>query len=209
VADAADKQLVTTRPLFRVDAARDRRLALHVDFDANMVVLQKETRNLQNLGFRIPFQVQLTANSVQGLYPYAVSLSDSLRTYSQTCAAVAASDSLRTLVAELHANAQRTIAEGATLRWESHRLDDYARRLARTTLHFQEKVAEAHEMVIRVDACLDELLACDPTPPVFEDVLARIQAVVDDLSLKAYSNIKYVSWRPGDHTQVTCVRAAC
>lgn len=61
---------------------------LSVNFDPLMVVLQKETRNLQNLGFRVPFQIQLTANTVQSVYPYSVALHDSLRTYYQACSMV-------------------------------------------------------------------------------------------------------------------------
>lgn len=223
VAEASDQQLATTRPLFKVETVRDgaqRRLQLGVAFDHAMVVLQKETRNLQNLGYRIPFQIQLTANSIQGIYPYSVALTDSLRTYNQTCATVCAEAGrdrcravvlremynarivraqvdagLRPLVAELQANAQQTIAEGAALKWESHRLDDYAKRLARTVLHFQEKVDEARDMVAKIDQCLAELEQAEATAPSLEDILAGIQAVVDDLSLKSYSNITYAHAR--------------
>ena len=65
-----------------------RELQLAVNFNPIMVVLQKETRNLQALKFRVPFNVQLTSTTVQSVYPHAMSLSESIRTYAQTCAKV-------------------------------------------------------------------------------------------------------------------------
>lgn len=145
-----------------------------------MVILQKETRNLQSLGFRVPFQIQLTANTVQSVYPHSVSLGDSLRTYAQTCAVVCFCLFFRTpsicalcisfnsrkvivectclscpdvtfwmsqvtrkvqpLVAELQLDVQRTVESGIALKWESHRLDAYAKRLSDAVLAFHEKV---------------------------------------------------------------------
>lgn len=44
------------------------------------------------------------------------------------------------LLGELHLNVQQTIYEGVTLKWESHRLDAYVKRMSDVVLGFYEKV---------------------------------------------------------------------
>ena len=44
-----------------------------------------QVRNLKWLGFRVPFAIVNQANSANQLYPHAVSLMESIRTYELTC----------------------------------------------------------------------------------------------------------------------------
>lgn len=59
------------------------KLHLDVHFDPQIITLFKEVRNLQALNFRVPLQIILLASSAKQVYPFAVSLKESVRTYVQ------------------------------------------------------------------------------------------------------------------------------
>ena len=49
------------------------------------LILFLQVRNLRWLGFRVPFAIVNQANSANQLYPHAVSLMESIRTFELTC----------------------------------------------------------------------------------------------------------------------------
>ena len=60
-------------------------LKLSVNFMADIITLAKEVRNLKWLGFRVPLTIVNKAHQANQLYPHAISLMESVRTYSRTC----------------------------------------------------------------------------------------------------------------------------
>jgi dynein heavy chain 1 len=64
-------------------ARKGAKLNLDVHFDPQIITLFKEVRNLQALNFRVPLQIILLASSAKQVYPFAVSLKESVRTYIQ------------------------------------------------------------------------------------------------------------------------------
>jgi dynein heavy chain 1 len=46
--------------------------------------LSKEVRNLKNLGFRVPLAIVNKAHQANQLYPFAISLIESIRTYERS-----------------------------------------------------------------------------------------------------------------------------
>lgn len=49
-----------------------------------IITLSKEVRHLKNLGFRVPLAIVNKAHQANQLYPFAISLRESVRTYECT-----------------------------------------------------------------------------------------------------------------------------
>lgn len=55
-----------------------------VNFLPEIITLSKEVRHLKNLGFRVPLAIMNKAHQANQLYPFAISLRESVRTYECT-----------------------------------------------------------------------------------------------------------------------------
>ena len=115
-------------------------LKLKVNFLPEIITLSKEVRNLKWLSFRVPLAIVNKAHQANQLYPFAISLIESVRTYERTCEKVEERSSISLLVAGLKKEVQALVTEGIALVWESYKLDPYVQRLAETVFNFQEKV---------------------------------------------------------------------
>ena len=80
------------------------------------------------------------AHQANQLYPFAISLIESVRTYERTCEKVEERITISLLVAGMRKDVQGLIAEGIGLVWESYKLDPYVQKLAESVFNFQEKV---------------------------------------------------------------------
>lgn len=132
--------------IFTIESTRARgrsgnMLKLKVNFLPEIITLSKEVRNLKWLSFRVPLAIVNKAHQANQLYPFAISLIESVRTYERTCEKVEERSSISLLVAGLKKEVQVLITEGVTLVWESYKLDPYVQRLAETVFNFQEKVS--------------------------------------------------------------------
>lgn len=99
-----------------------------------------QVRNLKWLGFRVPLAIVNKAHQANQLYPFAISLIESVRTYERTCEKVEERQTIMLLVAGMRKDVQGLIAEGIGLVWESYKLDPYVQKLAEAVFNFQEKV---------------------------------------------------------------------
>lgn len=75
--------------IFMIDAIRAKNgrgniYKLRVNFLPEIITLAKEVRNLKSLGFRIPLAIVNKAHQANQLYPFAISLIESVRTYEMT-----------------------------------------------------------------------------------------------------------------------------
>ncbi|PWZ01334.1 cytoplasmic dynein heavy chain 1 [Testicularia cyperi] len=107
-------------------------LQLGINFDAHTISLFKEVRNLIWLQFQIPHAITNLAKDAKKVYPHAVSLMETVRTYNQTCALVRANPEIACLIAQVYTDAHQLISQGMALRWEhfaniyeSHRTAPY------------------------------------------------------------------------------------
>lgn len=83
------RNLGVTGRIFTIENVRSRTgrgnvLKLKVNFLPEIITLSKEVRNLRNLGFRVPLPIVNRAHQANQLYPFAISLIESIRTYERT-----------------------------------------------------------------------------------------------------------------------------
>merc|ERR1711997_548333 len=148
-----------------------------------------EVRNLKNLGFRVPLAIVNKAHQANQLYPFAISLIESVRTYERSLEKLDNRPKIVLLLAGLHKEVQNLVAEGIGLVWESYKLDPYVQRLAELVVNFQEKVDDLLVVEEEIDIEVRSLETCAYSANTFKDILNKIQKAVDDLSLHNYSNL--------------------
>jgi hypothetical protein len=83
-----------------------------VNFDPQIITLFKEVRNLLWLNFQVPHAITNMAKDAKRVYPHAVSLMETVRTYGQTLDLVEHNKGIEWLVAEYRNESQRMISKG-------------------------------------------------------------------------------------------------
>lgn len=162
---------------------------LKVNFLPEIITLSKEVRNLKNLGFRVPLAIVNKAHQANQLYPFAISLIESVRTYERTLEKMEDKTNILLLVAGMRKEVQGLVSEGMLLVWESYKLDPYVQRLAECVFSFQEKVDDLLVLEEQLDVDVKILDTCQYAHTTFAEILNKIQKAVDDLSLHQYSNL--------------------
>ncbi|ERT02584.1 dynein heavy chain, cytoplasmic [Sporothrix schenckii ATCC 58251] len=94
-------------------------LELAVNFDPQVIALFKETRNLIWLNCSVPHAVNSVAKDAKRVYPYAVSLMESVRTFAQTLRTINEMPEVSMLLNGHRNDVYALIAKGVPLRWES------------------------------------------------------------------------------------------
>lgn len=93
---------------------------------------------------------------MQNLFPIAVSLQESLRTFEYTESRVAAQ--FAKLVAESRLTAQNQMMRGLTIQWKSDtHVEKYAKDLRKAVTDFDESVNDVMEKIALIDEYLEEL----------------------------------------------------
>ncbi|KOC68078.1 Dynein heavy chain, cytoplasmic [Habropoda laboriosa] len=188
------RNLGVTGRIFIIENVRSRSghgtlLKLKVNFLPEIITLSKEVRNMRNLGFRVPLSIVNRAHMANQLYPFAISLIESIRTYERTLEKIEDKASIIPLVAGMRNDVLSLISEGIGMIWESYKLDQYVQRLSETVVSFQEKVEDLMVVEEQLDVDVRSLETCPYSANTFADILSKIQKAVDELSLKNYSNL--------------------
>jgi dynein heavy chain 1, cytosolic len=115
-------------------------LQLQVNFDRQIIALFKEVRNFTSLNFQVPHAITNISKEAKRVYPFAVSLVETVRTYTQTLRKIESMSSVSTLLSGFRVEVQTLIAKGIfpgffidflgmQMKWESfvHAFDPHHR----------------------------------------------------------------------------------
>lgn len=191
--------------------ARGNVLEIQVNFDSQVIILFKEVRNLLWLQFNVPHAITNVSKEARRVYPFAVSLMESLNTYAQTGRSIETLTEVTSLLSGYRNDVQGFIAKGAAIRWETFVLaydvharqvgdgsasDDklhvqFVRNLGNSIATLQNKTTTLVGVQTTVDATLRELQSCAFAPEAFRSHLETLQRAIDQLNLEAYTNIPY------------------
>ncbi|KAK4248126.1 dynein heavy chain, N-terminal region 1-domain-containing protein [Corynascus novoguineensis] len=216
--DVQRKQISISGLLFNINRIRSagNALELAVNFDAQVIALFKETRNLVWLNFPVPHSVNNVAKEAKRVYPYAVSLMESVRTFAQTNRQIADMSEVAVLLSGHRDEVYTLIAKGIPLKWESFvntyevhfknytangGLDNYKggeskhvmfiREFAASVSLLQSKTITLANIHATVQKAMTELEKCPYEVSTFESRLETIQSAVDQLNLEQYVNLGY------------------
>lgn len=87
---------------------------LVVNFDPQIITLFKEVRNLIWLGFPVSHTTSNLAKDAKKVYPHAVSLMETVRTYEQTVDLINANPEIVILLADYRITVQQMITKGSS-----------------------------------------------------------------------------------------------
>jgi dynein heavy chain 1 len=169
-------------------------LQVVVQFDPQVVALFKEVRALIWLGFPVPLTISHRAKDAKRVYPHAVSLMESVRTYTQTCDLIEQYPDNAILLASYRAAAQQMISKGINMQWD-HLVNAYdgsrhagapgesrhfvfVREFASTVSLLQDKTAALIDTLTEIDRAVEDLETCKYTAEAFSALLDQIQKIV-------------------------------
>jgi len=181
--------LLFTIESYRARSGNENILRLRVNFMPEIITLAKEVRHLRALSFRVPLGIFNKAHQANQLYPSAMSLIESLKSYERTCGKLEDKPSARQLVAKMKREVQDQITEGIGLSWESYKVENYVQGFSKIIYNFEDQVDELLAITEKVESLVDSLGSCAYSHSTFSEILAKIQNLVDDLSLHQYSNL--------------------
>lgn len=196
---------------------KNNNLEVHVNFDSQVITLFKEVRNLIWLNFDVPYGISNVSKEARRVYPFAVSLMESLNTYEQTNLAIESMPHVAILLSGYRNSVQAFIAKGAPLRWDTFVLAydvhvrqlgseidttrratgednmhvQFVRDLGNSITTLQSKVSTLSTIQVAADTALRELQSCHYSREAFQTQLESIQRAIDQLNLEAYANIPY------------------
>ncbi|KAF9042285.1 cytoplasmic dynein heavy chain 1 [Panaeolus papilionaceus] len=195
--------------LFEIVRLRGGGFQLAVNFDPQIITLFKEVRNLLWLNFQVPHTTTNMAKDAKRVYPHAVSLMETVRTYGQTLDLVENNKGIEWLVAEYRNESQRMINKGMNIRWDyfvnqydtaryvpsadgrDNRHIQFVREFASIVSILQDKTNNVIDLYKDILRAVEDLATCSYTTEAFSELLGRIQAAIDKLNLEGYANLDY------------------
>ncbi|KAI7515807.1 Dynein heavy chain, partial [Hortaea werneckii] len=208
--DISRKHLSISGRLFAItqNRAKGNQLDIHVNFDSQVITLFKEVRNLLWLNHPVPHAITNVSKEARRVYPFAVSLMESLNTLGQTDLSIENMGEDTILLCGFSNDVQSFIAKGTSVRWETfvlaydvhvrHAGDDgrssddklhvqFVRNLGNSISILQRKVSTLSTIQVSVDATLRDLQTCAFTPEAFRQHLEALQRAIDQLNLETYA----------------------
>ncbi|KAI5123732.1 hypothetical protein M0805_000325 [Coniferiporia weirii] len=195
--------------LFEIVRLRGGGFQLAVNFDPQIITLFKEVRNLLWLNFQVPHAITNMAKDAKRVYPHAVSLMETVRTYGQTLDLVEKNKGIEWLVAEYRNEAQRMIMRGMGIRWDyfvnqydtaryvpsadgrDNRHVQFVREFASVVSVLQDKTNNLIDLYKDIIRAVEDLSTCSYTHEAFAELLSRVQAAIDRLNLEGYANLEH------------------
>ncbi|KAF7365498.1 hypothetical protein MVEN_00422800 [Mycena venus] len=184
---------------------------LAVNFDPQIITLFKEVRNLLWLGFQVPHAITNMAKDAKRVYPHAVSLMETVRTYGQTLDLVEENKGIEWLVAEYRNDSQRMIGKrclpfmlwdyfvnqyDTSVRYVSsadgrdNRHIQFVREFASVISVLQDKTNNVIDLYKDILRAVEDLATCSYTTEAFAELLGKVQSAIDRLNLEGYANLE-------------------
>lgn len=214
--DVTRRNIQITGRLFNINRNRasGNTLELAVNFDPQVITLFKEVRNLLWLRFTVPHAINNVSKEARRVYPYAVSLMESVRISAQTDQTISGMPDSSLLLNGYRDNVQKLVTKGMPLKWESfvHAYDlhirqmpgvpgidgarseskhvQFVRDFSSSVSMLQTKTVTLTSIIETVSNCTSRLKNCNYRAQVFQREITAIQAAVDRLSLEGFTNLE-------------------
>lgn len=218
--DVSHRRLNMRGRLFTIvrDRAAGNQLELRVNFDSQVISFFKEVRNLLWLQQPVPHSLQTVAKEAKRVYPYTVSMMESIRTFLQITRKMAKLVKVVALLNGYLNDVQQLLRRGTTLRWETfvHSYEMPVRSGAITSAGLREgmvRTESAHVLFVRdvatsvstlqvktdslimihenMQTAIRELSTCAYHPDALKKRIETVQGIIDQLNLQNYANLRY------------------
>lgn len=206
--DIQSRDISVTGRLFTILRSRSANSAmeLSVNFDNHAISLFKEVRNLTWLNYQIPHRIATTAKQAQRVYPYALSLMESVAGYFSVVRTIQELPNMAPLMAGYEKDVQNLFGTGVKLQWNTfiHTYEfnikgkststesthvQYVRNLAAAVTTLQNKTATIRSLDQTIQLAISEIKTCSYSADHFRSQMDVIQRAVDKMNLEEYANL--------------------
>ena len=219
--DVQSRNVSISGRLFNINRSRAvaNSYELAVNFDVYIIGLFKEVRNLIWLNYQVPHVISTVSKEAKRVYPYAMSLIESVSGYLQTSKTISSRPEIAALLNGYQKDVQTLVSRGLPLRWESfvHSYElhvksttqpsdgssetptasvkeeskhvQYIKDFALSVAALQTKTMTLQAVQENVHNALLNLQTCPYNSKDFGADLEIIQSAVDQLSLENYTNL--------------------
>ncbi|KAG5519734.1 hypothetical protein PMAC_000007 [Pneumocystis sp. 'macacae'] len=195
------------------------KLELKLNFDYQIIILFKEVQNLQWLNFSIPHFINNISKEVKRLYPYIITLMETVRNYIQINEKISNINDISILLAGYQNDIQNLVSKGMNLNWESfiYSYDNHIRALDYSNVNIEKYnsaqrenryVLFVRDFSLSVSTLnektsilfnsyniiineLKELNTCVYNQESFSSILENIQREIDRLNFENFSNLNF------------------
>jgi dynein heavy chain 1 len=116
--DITKRDLSVTGRVFEIKKVHGSGYQLSVNFDSQIISLFKEVRNMIWLNFQVPHSIANSAKDAKRVYPFAVGLIETCRTYTQVSGVLGKNPDILPLVAGYQGAVHELIKKGIQERWD-------------------------------------------------------------------------------------------
>lgn len=185
---------------------KDKEVKLDVNFDERLMQLFKEVRSLSWQGFQVPHGVILSSRQARKVYPHAVILTETIAEFPSLLRTIETLQDFKILLAQEKLVIYELIEECLSIKWDTlTKAHDLRHIEIKTSEHTQEQTIiqlEQHisdfkaklELASRYKYLLNEnfqlLQSCKYNSENFENIIAEIQKMIDQINLDGFSNVQ-------------------
>lgn len=164
-------------------------LEVVVNFDGRLVQLFKETRILSAQKEKLATSLKFMTDDVNKIYPFSISMEESLKTYKSILAKVDASTI--ELIAKLRGDVQTCIQQGLTIHWGmKQQIQPFTKKFYDTVNKLEEMVNIITEKSNAISSALASIQTCKLDYATLSEKLELIQKQIDELNLVKVSNLQ-------------------
>jgi len=205
--DILHRNLSVTGRLFSITKVRgtESDLQVSVNFDPRIITLFKEVRNLRSLDFNIHHQIGKVSANAREVYPYAVTLVETLRIYEQVNWTIQSTEESSILLDEHHNQVLSYLQDALRLRWTSFTNaggprttngqgllhDKLILGFSKAIFTLQKKSATVRSCHVLINDALKRLRTCPYSAASFREEISTIQACVDNLVAEGLSALTF------------------
>ena len=171
----------TKEKILEIVSTRDK-LQLRVNFDEHIFDLFKEIRLLGNMGeYTANAYISNKARDIKNIYPVAISLQDSIRTFNQTCSKI--DTRIVKLVAKSKREIQEIISQNLSHNWgTTMKVDRFSKELCERVVSFEENVRDLVTKIDMIQSYLNQISSTDIEKDSIQDKIFSIQKVIDEIN---------------------------
>ncbi|KAF2396617.1 cytoplasmic dynein-like protein 1 heavy chain 1 [Trichodelitschia bisporula] len=218
--EVARRNVSISGRLFKIEKIRAsaNTYELVVNFDEQVITLFKEVRNLWWLNFQVPHAINNVSKDAKRVYPYAVTLMETIRNFAQTSRSISEMSEISALLNGYQNEAYALVTKGIPLKWESFvnvydihasrgvfsgaeaaaaagrsesRHVQFVREFTNAINVLQSKTTALASINVTVQAALKDLEVCSYSASAFRQNIDVIQKAVDQLNLENYANLHW------------------
>lgn len=162
-------------------------MELKVNFDPTVIQIFKEVRNFNWLNIKVPITIKIKGDEIKLIYPFAMSLQESLSSYSRSCSKL--DSNLIKLVANQRRDIQKEVQSGMELSWQmGTALERFTKKIVGLIQAFEDSVSELLTKADMISTDIEDMNQCEVSE--ISNKLKAIQKHVDDLNLQNYCNLE-------------------